>query len=334
MSILVLADERLADHRPPDGHPERPERLAAAMQGIEQAGFDDALIWQEPTEAAVEAILGVHTESHVERVEGFGGQERVLLDPDTHMSSGSLQAARLAAGAGLDAIAALRDGRADSAFCVVRPPGHHATPTTAMGFCLFNNVAVTAQALTDAGERVAIVDFDAHHGNGTQDAFYGRDDVLFVSTHEFPQYPGTGALTEQGTDRGHGYTVNLPMPSGATGDVYLRAFDEVIEPAIESFVPTWLLISAGFDAHRADPITNLGLTSGDYAALTERLARLVPAGRRIAFLEGGYNLDALGQSAAACVGSLLGERYAPEAQTNGGPGNDIVDAAIDLRDTR
>ena len=179
---------------------------------------------------------------------------------------------------------------------------------------------------------MAIVDFDAHHGNGTQDAFYDRDDVLFISTHEFPQYPGTGALYEQGMDAGRGYTVDLPMPSGATSDVYLRAFDEVIEPAMEDFGPTWLLISAGFDAHRADPLTNLGLTSGDYAALTTRLTRLVPAGRRIAFLEGGYDLDALGHCAAACVGALLGETHAPEAQSNGGPGHRVVDAAIELRD--
>ncbi len=330
MSIILFADDRVAEHRPPAGHPERPERYAAAVAGIEAAGFGDTIHWREPTAAPTEALVAVHDRAHVDRIIALEGEEYVQIDPDTHMSTGSLAAARLAAGAGLDAIAALRAGEADSAFCLVRPPGHHATPTEAMGFCLFNNVAVTAQALTEAGDRVAIIDFDAHHGNGTQDAFFDRDDVLFVSTHEYPQYPGTGALGERGVGAGAGTTLNFPMPSGATGDVYLRAFDEVIEPALESFGAEWILISAGFDAHRADPLTNLGLTSGDYAALTARIAAHAQPGRVIAFLEGGYDLHALGLSTAACVGALLGETFSPEEQSNGGPGNRIVDAAIEL----
>lgn len=330
MSILVFADERVVEHRPPQGHPERPERFAAAVEGVEAAGFGDAVKWREPTLADETALLAVHDRNHVESIFARGDEQYVQIDPDTHMSTGSLAAARLAAGAGLDAIGALRAGEADSAFCIVRPPGHHATPNRAMGFCLFNNIGVAAQAITDAGERVAIIDFDAHHGNGTQDAFFERNDVLFVSTHEYPQYPGTGALTERGRGDGAGYTVNLPMPSGATGDVYLRAFDEVIEPALEGFNPDWILISAGFDAHRADPLTRLGLTSGDYAALTQRIMSRAVPGRRIAFLEGGYDLDALGNSTAACVGAMLGETYRPEDQTNGGPGHSMVDAAVEL----
>ncbi len=332
MAILVFADERLTGHRPPEGHPERPARFSAAVDGIEAAGFADALTWRAPTQAPAEAILGVHSTSHVERIQDSAHQDHVRLDPDTHMSVGSLLAARLAAGAGLDAVEALRAGEADSAFCLVRPPGHHATSTTAMGFCLFNNVAVTAQALAAAGERVAIVDIDAHHGNGTQDIFYERNDVLFVSFHQYPAYPGTGALRDVGAGAGLGFTVNVPMPAGATGDVYLRAFDEVVEPALADFKPDWLLISAGFDGHRSDPLTDLGLTSGDYAAMCTRLVSQVPAGRQIAFLEGGYDLDALGKSAAACTGALLGETYAPEAQSNGGPGDHVVDAAIELRE--
>ncbi len=329
MPILVIADERVADHRPPDGHPERPERFAAAVAGIERAGFSDALLWRTPTEAPIESLLRVHDQQHVDRIFRADGHDLVRIDPDTHMSHGSLTAARLAAGAGLDAAAALRAGEADSAFCLVRPPGHHATPSTAMGFCLFNNVAVTAQALTDAGERVAIIDIDAHHGNGTQDAFFEREDVLFVSFHEYPQYPGTGALDERGIGAGAGRTINFPMPSGTTGDVYVRAFDEVVEPALEEFGADWILISAGFDAHRADPLTNLGLTSGDFSALISRIVSTSAPGRRIAFLEGGYDLDALASSAAACTGALLGEKYAPEAQTNGGPGHGVVDAHLD-----
>lgn len=330
----MFADERVADHRPPEGHPERPERFAAAMAGVKAAGFDEALTWREPTEASPESILRVHDTELVNALNDHAGLDRVQIDSDTHMSAGSMQAARLAAGAGLDAIAALRASEADSAFCLVRPPGHHATPHTSMGFCLFNNVAVTAQALTDQGDRVAIIDFDAHHGNGTQDAFFERDDVLFISLHEYPQYPGTGAIGESGRGAGAGTTINFPMPSGATGDVYLRAFDQVIEPALEAFGADWVLISAGFDAHREDPLTNLGLTSGDYAAMTARIASYVPAGRRIAFLEGGYNLDALGHSTAACVGALLGEAHSPadgESQTSGGPGGNIVDAHLSAR---
>ena len=332
MSILVFADDRVANHRPPEGHPERPDRYIAAVEGLTAAGFDDAVQWREPTLAPQEALVGVHDRSHIDGVFSRGDEDHVQIDGDTHMSRGSLIAARLAAGAGLDAIDALRRGDADNAFCLVRPPGHHATPTQAMGFCLFNNIAVAAQTITEAGERVAIVDFDAHHGNGTQDAFFDHDDVLFVSTHEYPQYPGTGALTERGVGAGAGYTVNLPMPSGATGDVYLRSFDEIVGPALSRFAPDWILISAGFDAHRADPLTNLGLTSGDYAALTARLMNHAPAGRRIAFLEGGYDLNALGLSTAACVGAMLGESYAPEAQTNGGPGAAMIDAAVAMLD--
>jgi acetoin utilization deacetylase AcuC-like enzyme len=326
MSIAIIADEQVLDHRPPSGHPERPERYAAAVAGIAAHGLTDAVEWHTPTPVTTSALFGVHAEDLVETIEAYGGQDRVRLDPDTHMSGGSLHAARLAAGAGLDAVGLLERGEADSAFCLVRPPGHHATPTRSMGFCLFNNIAVTAHALTEKGHRVAIVDYDAHHGNGTQDVFYERDDVLFVSLHEYPQYPGTGSLAETGAGAGLGHTLNVPMPSGATGDVYLQAFDRVIEPTIEAFAPDWLLISAGFDAHRADPLTNLGLTSADHADLTGRLRQMMPTGRVIAFLEGGYDLDALGHSTAASIGALLGEQIRPEAASSGGPGTDVVDA--------
>jgi len=330
MSVLLFADERVLEHRPTVGHPERPERFTAAMAGIEAAGFGDALIRETPSIVPVEALLGVHTDQHVKTIESYEGMEYVQVERDTRMSEGSLLAARLAAGAGLDAIAGLQEGRADAAMCVMRPPGHHATPTNAMGFCLFNNVAVAAHALTEQGNTVAIVDFDAHHGNGTQDIFYDRDDVLFVSLHEYPQYPGTGAASEIGEGAGAGFTVNVPMPSGTTGDVYLRAFDEVIEPALESFDADWLLISAGFDAHRADPITNLGLTSGDFADMSSRLVSYSKPGQRIAFLEGGYDLDALGHSTASCIASLLGEDLRAESASSGSDDRGVVDLVKSL----
>ena len=200
-----------------------------------------------------------------------------------------------------------------------------------MGFCLLNNVAVTASVLAERGERVAILDWDAHHGNGTQDAFYADPRVLYVSLHEFPLYPFTGRLRETGAEGAEGTTINVPLPEGATGDVYLRAMDELIGPAIEAFAPAWLLISAGFDGHRRDPLTGLRLSSGDFADLTARAAPLVPAGRRIVFLEGGYDLDALADSTAACLAALAGAELRPEPATSGGPGADVVDAALMVR---
>ncbi len=199
-----------------------------------------------------------------------------------------------------------------------------------MGFCLLNNVAITAAALADAGERVLIVDIDAHHGNGTQDAFYTDDRVTYVSLHQWPFYPGTGRLEETGVGAGVGATVNLPLPAGTTGDVYLAAFDEVIVPVAQRFRPTWVIISAGFDAHRADPLTDMGLSSGDYADLVGRIAGLVPAGRRLVVLEGGYDLDALADCTAACLTALAGDPQGNERATNGGPGRSTVDAARTL----
>jgi acetoin utilization deacetylase AcuC-like enzyme len=202
-----------------------------------------------------------------------------------------------------------------------------------MGFCLLNNVAVVAAELRSRGERVAIVDVDAHHGNGTQEVFYGDPDVLYVSFHEWPLYPGTGRHDEIGSGAGAGATCNLPLPAGATGDVYLRGMDEVVAPIVAGFAPTWLLISAGFDAHRDDPITGLGLSAADYAALMARLVALAPRGRVVTFLEGGYSLTGLRDSVAASVPVLAGGTGAipeGEAATNGGPGARIVDAVGEL----
>jgi acetoin utilization deacetylase AcuC-like enzyme len=199
-----------------------------------------------------------------------------------------------------------------------------------MGFCLVSNIAVVAAALAAEGERVWVFDYDAHHGNGTQAVFEDDPRVLFVSLHQWPLYPGTGRVTETGVGAGAGTTMNIPMPPGATGDVYLRAFDEVIAPAVERFGPTWLLVSAGFDGHRADPLTDLGLASGDFALLTARARSFVPSGRCVAMLEGGYDLDALAASATATLGALAGLTTHPEAPTAGGPGAEAVTAAHEL----
>ncbi|HZD65616.1 MAG TPA: histone deacetylase, partial [Acidimicrobiales bacterium] len=210
------------------------------------------------------------------------------------------------------------------AFVAARPPGHHATADEAMGFCLLNNVAVAAAALTARGERVAIVDYDVHHGNGTQDVFYEDPHVLYVSLHQWPLYPGTGRLEDTGAGAGEGTTLNLPMRPGTSGDPYRAALDQVIIPAVEAFSPTWMVLSAGFDGHRADPLADLVLTAGDFADLTARLVSLVPAGRRLAFLEGGYDLDSLATSAGACVAALAGVAWRPEPASSGGPDAPVV----------
>ena len=331
--VLLSTHERYLDHLTRAGHPERPARLGAVVEGIRAAGLGDAVVPAIPRAATVEELVRVHAPEHVARIEAFCAAGGGNLDPDTAASAGSWDAALLAAGAGLDAIERLGRGEADAAFCAVRPPGHHATPEHAMGFCLLNNVAVAAATLVADGKRVLIVDFDAHHGNGTQDAFWNDDRVAYVSMHQWPLYPGTGALGEVGGAGAEGTTVNVPLPAGATGDLYLSAVDTLIAPLAARFAPDWVLLSAGFDAHRADPLTGLGLSAGDYAPLTARLAGLVPAGRVVAFLEGGYDLEALGASAAACVGALAGADVLSEPTTSHGPGADAVAAAALLHAT-
>jgi acetoin utilization deacetylase AcuC-like enzyme len=199
-----------------------------------------------------------------------------------------------------------------------------------MGFCLLNNIAITAAVLAERGERVLIADWDVHHGNGTQDVFWADPRVFYISLHQFPLYPGTGRLEETGEGPGEGTNLNVPLPPGTAGDAYRAAVDEIVAPAAERFRPTWVLVSAGFDGHRADPLANMALSAGDYADLAGPVLALAPPGRRLAFLEGGYDLDALAASAGACVASMAGLDYRPEAPTSGGVGREAVEAAARL----
>jgi acetoin utilization deacetylase AcuC-like enzyme len=293
-----------------------------------ELGSDLEIVAPQP--ATMEALSRVHDPAYLRRLEAFCRAGGGNLDPDTFARPDSWEAALLSAGAGLQAVDVLRRRNDGAAFVAARPPGHHALADRAMGFCLLNNVAVTAAALVAQGERVLIVDWDVHHGNGTQALFWDDPSVLYVSTHQSPFYPGTGAADEVGGDEARGLTVNVPLPAGATGDVVRRALDEVAAPVIDAFGPTWVLISAGFDAHRADPLADLALSSGDFADLARKVSGYAPRpGRVVVHLEGGYDLGALRHSVAATLGALtdMPERAGHEHATAGGPGEELVDRA-------
>jgi acetoin utilization deacetylase AcuC-like enzyme len=289
---LVYSDLML-DHLTRMGHPEAPERLSAVKEALDEAAVDPHLI---PITPATEAdLLRVHTPEHVSQIRQ-ACMTGYYPDPDTPMGPGSWEAAMLAAGGGISACEAVWENRVDNAFCAVRPPGHHAETDRAMGFCLFNNVAIAARWLlaVKAVKRVAILDWDVHHGNGTQQAFYDEDAVLFASLHQHPLYPGTGWPSERGTHRN---IVNVQVPRGAGPQKFMDVFDAKVLPAMLEFAPDFLLISAGFDGHKMDPLGGLGLETETYAELT-RKAKTVSQ-RVVSILEGGYNLDALGECAAA-----------------------------------
>jgi acetoin utilization deacetylase AcuC-like enzyme len=330
VAVLLATHPRFLDHETGRGHPERPARLGAVLDGLDAAGLGDALVRVEPRPATRAELERVHPAAHLDRLEAFCRAGGGHLDADTTAGPGSWEVALLAAGAGVDAVDRLAAGEADAAFCAVRPPGHHATADVAMGFCLLNNVAVAAAHLADQGERVLVVDYDAHHGNGTQDLFWDDPRVTYASFHQYPLYPGTGALDDVGVGEGEGSTVNFPLPAGATGDVYRAGIEAVLAPLVDEWAPTWLLVSAGFDAHRRDPITGLGLSAGDYADVTADLLAFAPPGRRALFLEGGYDLQALGDCAGAAVGALVGEDIRPEPPTAHGPGHEVVGAVADV----
>ena len=329
-SPLVVITNHVHDQHETGAHPESSPRLNAALAGIQAAGLDDSVLSHDSRLATLDEIRAVHSADYVEYLDAYCAQGGGALDQDTPVVQGSWSTALHSAGAGLLAIEKLDAADADAAIVLTRPPGHHASPARGMGFCLFNNVAITARALTNRGERVMIVDWDVHHGNGTQDAFWDDDQVLFVSTHQYPYYPGTGAVSETGGPNAPGFTINVPLPAGATGDVFLNAFDNLIAPAAAQFRPTWVLVSAGYDAHRDDPLADLNLTAGDYSDFTRRIQALAPTpGHLVFFLEGGYDLRALKNSVGSTASTLCETGFRPESASNGGPGITGVRAAVE-----
>ncbi len=313
MTTLLLHDALMGEHQPGPHHPESPERLGAIMRALEDADHP-ALVHRAPRPASTAEIARVHGQRYIDHVAALRGK-RASLDPDTHLSPQSVDAAFAAAGAAVHAVEAVLRGEVDNAFCAVRPPGHHALPQLGMGFCVFNNVAIAAEhALTLGARRVLIVDWDVHHGNGTQAHFYERPEVLFFDAHRYPFYPGSGALHEIGRGPGLGRTLNAPMPAGLGDADYHLLFSEALIPVAADFAPDLVLVSAGYDAHMDDPLGDQRLSDEGFAALAGtvvQIARAHAGGKVVMLLEGGYDLGGLARSVRATV-EVLGGSTPPE----------------------
>ena len=328
MKVAVLYSDKFLEHQPGPGHPECPERLRVMMRELEKSGLlaSGACEVVQPRPASPKELHMIHDPSYVEWVRRFCERGGGVMDlGDTVASPDSYEAAVLAAGAAIQAVDLVMRGDYDAAWALVRPPGHHAGRDYARGFCIFNNVALAAKRLLEHHglERVAIVDIDAHHGNGTQELFYETDRVLYASLHQDPTwFPGTGFEDEVGSGEGRGYTVNVPLPFLTGDDIYLRAVEEIILPVVRQYRPQFLLMSVGFDTHYADPVARLGLSMIGHVRVFASLARLAQAacaGRLVAVLEGGYSLKHIGKMFVADLAVLAGAEYELVDEPTGTP---------------
>ena len=301
-SVAFIYDPIFLEHNTGAYHPENANRLRSILKSVEP--LRERLLFVEPSPAPLELIAEVHPYYHIEFVEEKSSREEAI-DADTQVSSESFDAALMAVGAGKEAVDRIASAEITSAFCAIRPPGHHATNTQAMGFCLFNNIAITARYAQSMGyEKVMIIDFDVHHGNGTQEIFYDDSSVFYFSTHEYPAYPGSGSVDESGRGEGEGFTHNFPMHSFSTDDDILPIYEEELPLDVVSFKPDIILVSAGYDLHAADPLAQLQVTTQGIKKIVESIMHCsgVP---KIFMLEGGYNLNALGESVAETLDAMI-----------------------------
>ncbi len=317
MPVAIIKDQIFLQHDPGEHHPEQPERLKRIYQRLEQPDLAEITTVLSPRAAIREELLWNHAPEYIDQIEATAGKIRVQLDPDTATSPDSYQAALKAVGAQFVGLEALFQGLCKAVFALVRPPGHHAEYDRAMGFCIFNNVALAAHYVLKRlqGKRVLIIDWDLHHGNGTQHAFYKSAEVLYFSVHQFPDYPGTGRAEEIGQGPGAGFNVNVPFPPGCGDKEYASAFRNILVPVAEQFSPDVILVSAGFDIYYADPLGGMSVTPVGIAYMTrvvKDLAEKLCQGRLLLTLEGGYNLQGLVECVSAVIFELFGRSIIPD----------------------
>jgi acetoin utilization deacetylase AcuC-like enzyme len=321
VKTAIMKNDLFLEHDAGFSHVESPDRLATIYDGLREFETLDSFTFPDFAAAEHHHLQLVHTDSHIEQIASTADQGFVSLDPDTGASSRSYDAACLAVGAVVEGVNMLTDGRADNVFALVRPPGHHAEAERPMGFCLFNNVAIgAAYAIRELGlKRVMVIDWDIHHGNGTQHSFYDTDQVLYLSTHLYPYYPGSGALQEIGSSQGKGYTVNVPLSGGQTDMSYAAIFNDVVTPVVRQYQPEMILVSAGYDIYIDDPLGSMAVTPAGFAYMTRVLKKLAAelcGGKLLLTLEGGYSLTGLREGVLATLGELAETPLLPGIAAN------------------